>query len=111
MNPHQLNERVLVCARQPLMREAVARLLAHAGADVVAQASGDDGLRRKVAGHAPDVVVIVATHPGEALAAAVRLRHAAPGVGVLVVAKAVDQEAAVGLLADGAAGVGYLLED
>jgi len=51
------------------------------------------------------------THTDEGLRAALRLRGDHPGTGVLVLSQYIETRYATRLLADSAAGVGYLLKD
>ena len=98
-----------------LLREGMARLLAEAGLEVVAQAGDAEELMRKVRGHKPDVAVIdirmPPTHSDEGLRAAREIRASLPHVGILVLSQYVDEHYALALLSDGAEGVGYLLKD
>ena len=98
-----------------LLREGVARLLADAGMDVVAQAGDFDDLMRKVRAHKPDVAVVdirmPPTHTDEGLRAAHLIREELPDTGVLVLSQYVEEGYAMDLLADSAEGVGYLLKD
>jgi len=107
--------RVVVAEDSVLLREGVVRLLTEAGMEVVAQAGDAEDLLRKVRGHHPDVAVIDVRMPptqtDEGLRAAARIRAEHPGTGVLVLSQYVEEGYALELLADGAAGVGYLLKD
>jgi DNA-binding NarL/FixJ family response regulator len=99
-----------------LLREGIARLLAEAGFDVVAQAGTADELLAAVRGHRPDVALVdirmPPTHTDEGLRAAeaIRAEHGT-AVGILVLSQYVETTFAMRLLADGAGGVGYLLKD
>jgi DNA-binding NarL/FixJ family response regulator len=107
--------RVAIAEDSVLLREGIARILAEAGCEVVAQAGDAEDLVRKVRAHKPDVAVIdirmPPTHSDEGLRAAREIRAALPNIGVLVLSQYVDEYYAVALLADGADGVGYLLKD
>jgi DNA-binding NarL/FixJ family response regulator len=98
-----------------LLREGIARLLEAEGIEVAGLAGDLEELLRKVAGHAPDVVVsdirMPPTHTDEGLQAARRIRAEHPGTGVLVLSQYLDEDYAFALLGDGAEGVGYLLKD
>ncbi|WP_415644911.1 LuxR C-terminal-related transcriptional regulator, partial [Stackebrandtia soli] len=65
--------------------------------------------------HRPDVVVLDVrmppTHTDEGLRAALAVRDAYPGIGVLVLSQYVEKRFAVELLSGDIAGVGYLLKD
>ncbi len=69
---------------------------------------------RKVLAHKPDVAVIDVrmppTNSDDGLRAALEIRRQRPQVGVLVLSAYVEEAYAHELLADGAAGVGYLLK-
>jgi len=98
-----------------LLREGVARLLEEAGFEAVGQAGDGEELLRKVRAHKPDIAVVdirmPPTHTDEGLRAARQIREEMPETAVLVLSQYVEQEYAVELLGDDAAGVGYLLKD
>ncbi len=98
-----------------LLREGVARLLADAGFDVVAQSGTAEDLLRHVAMHKPQVAVVdirmPPTHTDEGLRAAREIRERFPDTGVLVLSQYVEAGYAMDLLAENAEGVGYLLKD
>jgi DNA-binding NarL/FixJ family response regulator len=107
--------RVVIGEDQALFRAGLVRLLSDAGFDVVAQAADAPDLLRKVSAHKPDVVVTdVRMPPGNAddgLRAAQEIRARFPGIAVMVLSQYVMERAAVDLIGDSAAGVGYLLKD
>jgi DNA-binding NarL/FixJ family response regulator len=107
--------RVVIGEDDVLLREGVARLLAEAGFDVVAQAGDATDLVRKVLAHRPDVAVVdIQMPPGrgdDGLRAALELRSRLPGVGVLVLSQHYEEEYALDLIGDNAEGVGYLLKE
>lgn len=107
--------RVAIAEDSVLLREGLARLLADAGFDVVARCADADELRRALRGDLPEVVIIdirlPPTHTDEGLQAALEIRSAHPGTGVLVLSQYVEFGLAMKLLADSAEGVGYLLKD
>ena len=74
--------RIVIGEDDVLMREGIARLLAEAGFDVVAQAGDADALLRKALAYKPDVVVAdVQMPPGhgdDGLRAALELRKQRP---------------------------------
>jgi DNA-binding NarL/FixJ family response regulator len=98
-----------------LMREGIARLLAEAGFDVVAQAGDADALLRKALAYKPDVVVAdVQMPPGhgdDGLRAALELRKQRPETGVLVLSQYYEDEYALELIGEQPEGVGYLLKE
>ena len=91
------------------------RLLEEAGMEVVGQAGDGEDLLRKVRAHKPDVAVtdvrMPPTHTDEGLRAAREIREELPAVGVLVLSQYLEESYALELLADNAAGLGYLLKD
>jgi DNA-binding NarL/FixJ family response regulator len=98
-----------------LLREGIVRILEDAQIEVVGQAGDADDLLRKVRAHSPDVAItdirMPPDHSDEGLRAAHEIRAELPDVGVLVLSQYVEHGYAVDLLADNAAGVGYLLKD
>jgi DNA-binding NarL/FixJ family response regulator len=107
--------RVIVAEDSVLLREGVARLLQEAGHEVVGQAGDPDDLMRKVRAHKPDLAVVDVRMPptqtDEGLRAAKEIRAELPAVGVLVLSAYVEPAYAQELLAENAAGLGYLLKD
>ena len=99
-----------------LMREGIARLLAEAGFEVVAQAGDAEDLVRKALAHKPG-----RRGRRRADAAAPRRRRPAwrrwssaerePGTGVLVLSQYYEESFALDLLGERADGVGYLLKE
>lgn len=98
-----------------LLREGIARLLDEAGIEVVGQAGEATELMRKIHAHKPDVAVIDVrmppTHTSEGLKAAIKIRNEFPEIGVLVLSQYGEYRYAAELMADNAAGFGYLLKD
>jgi DNA-binding NarL/FixJ family response regulator len=107
--------RVVIGEDQPLFRTGLVRVLADSGFEVVAECADASELLRRVAGHRPDIVITdVRMPPGNAddgLRAAQQIRQRFPGTAVVVLSQYVMEQAAVELIADDAAGVGYLLKD
>ena len=107
--------RVVVAEDSVLLREGIVRILEDTGIEVVGQAGDADELLRKVRAHKPDVAItdirMPPSHTDEGLRAAHEIRTHLPEVGVLVLSQSVEQGYALDLLADNAAGVGYLLKD
>jgi DNA-binding NarL/FixJ family response regulator len=107
--------RVIVADDSMLVREGVVRVLEGAGFDVVGQAEDGEALMRRVRAHKPDVAIIdirmPPTHTDEGLQAALAIREEMPGTGVVVLSEYIEEEYAIELLGDDAAGVGYLLKD
>jgi DNA-binding NarL/FixJ family response regulator len=107
--------RVIVADDSMLLREGVTRLLGEAGFEVVGQAEDGEELMRKVKAHKPDVAIIdirmPPTHTDEGLKAARAIREEVPDTSVLVLSQYLEEDYALELLGDDAAGVGYLLKD
>ena len=108
--------RLVLADDSVLVREGVARLLADAGFEVVAQVGDADDLLRATREHLPDVAIVdirmPPTHTDEGLRAAeaIRAEHGT-AVGILVLSQHVEPSFALRLVSDGAGGVGYLLKD
>jgi DNA-binding NarL/FixJ family response regulator len=107
--------RLVVADDSVLLREGVVRLLEEAGFEVVGQAGDAEELLRKVRAHKPDAAIVDVrmppTHTDEGIRAAQEIRAELPDVGVLVLSQYVEEAYARELLADDAAGIGYLLKD
>jgi DNA-binding NarL/FixJ family response regulator len=107
--------RVAIAEDSVLLREGLARLLADAGCEVVAQCENGPDLVRKVNSHDLDVAIVdirlPPTHNDEGLRAALEIREQHPSVGVLVLSQYMELGLAMQLLADSADGAGYLLKD
>ena len=107
--------RVVIGEDDLLLREGLARILAEAGFDVVAQAGDADDLLRKALALRPDVAIVdVQMPPGhgdDGLRAAVELRSQRPETGVLILSQFYEERYAVDLIGDSAEGVGYLLKE
>ena len=107
--------RVVLADDSMLLREGIARLLSEHDFEIVAQAGDAEDLLRKVRAHKPDVAItdirMPPSHTDEGLRAAHEIRSELPQVGVLVLSQFVEEAYAMELLADNAAGLGYLLKD
>jgi DNA-binding NarL/FixJ family response regulator len=108
--------RVVFADDNYLAREGVSALLAEGeDIEVVDTATDLGSLMRSVAEHEPDVVLtdirMPPTQTNEGIEAARRIRAEHPGVGVVVLSQYVEEDYAFTLLAEGAAGVGYLLKE
>lgn len=107
--------RVVIADDSVLVREGLARLLTDAGLSVQSTCGDATELLAAVEAARPDVVIIDVrmppTHTDEGLRAAARIRRCWPGIGVVVLSQYVEVALATDLLADGTAGVGYLLKD
>ncbi len=114
MSPGQ-RLRVIVGEDQPFVREGIVRVLDDGDFDVVGTASDAHDLIRLADAYRPDVVVadiqMPPEHSDDGLRAALAIRAAHPGVGVLVLSQFLEDAYALALVADGAQGVGYLLKE
>jgi DNA-binding NarL/FixJ family response regulator len=108
--------RLVLADDSALVREGVARLLAEAGFEVIAQVGEPDALLQVVRDEHPDVAIVdirmPPTHTDEGLRAAqaIRAEHG-QAVGILVLSQHVEPSFALRLVSDGVGGVGYLLKD
>ena len=111
--PQQI--RVLVGEDQPFVREGVVDVLQDGGFDVVGAAADARALVRMASAYRPDVVVadiqMPPDHADDGLRAALQIRAARPGVGVLVLSQFLEDSYVFDLVADGAQGVGYMLKE
>jgi DNA-binding NarL/FixJ family response regulator len=107
--------RVAIAEDAAILRDGLVELLTGRGHEVVAAVADGDALVTAVAADPPDVAVVdirmPPTHTDEGLRAALRIRQGHPDVGILVFSQYVETRYASQLLADGAAGMGYLLKD
>jgi DNA-binding NarL/FixJ family response regulator len=106
---------VLVGEDQPFVREGIVRVLEESGFEVVGTAASASDLVAMAEVYHPDVVVadiqMPPGHSDDGLRAALDIRAAQPGVGVLVLSQFLEDAYAFALVADGAQGVGYLLKE
>ncbi len=108
--------RVVFADDNYLVREGVSALLAEAeGVDLVDVVANPELLLRSVAGNSPDAVLtdirMPPTHTNEGIVVAKQIRAQHPSVGVVVLSQYVEEDYAFDLLADGVAGMGYLLKE
>lgn len=107
--------RIVLAEDSVLLREGLVHLLADAGHEVVAAVGDAGALLEAVAAHRPDVAVVDVRMPptqtDEGLRAALALRRAHPGLGVLVLSQYVEKNHAATLLGGATEGLGYLLKD
>ena len=108
--------RVVFAEDNYLVRQGVTSLLTEVeDIDVVAVATDLASLLESVAGSSPDVVLtdirMPPTNTNEGIQAARQIRSRHPGVGVVVLSQYVEEDYVFELLADGVAGLGYLLKE
>jgi len=107
--------RVIVGEDQSFVREGIVRVLDDGDFEVVGTAADARDLIRLADAYRPDVVVadiqMPPEHSDDGLRAALAIRAAHPGVGVLVLSQFLEDAYALALVADGAQGVGYLLKE
>ncbi|WP_308082715.1 response regulator transcription factor [Streptomyces sp. NK15101] len=107
--------RVVLAEDSVVLRDGMVELLGARGCRVVATAGTAPELVASVDEHRPDVAVVdirmPPTHTDEGIRAAVEIRARTPEVGILVFSQHIETVWASRLLADGAAGVGYLLKE
>ena len=111
--PRQI--RVIVGEDQAFVREGIVHVLTDGGFDVVGTTADASDLVRMASAYGPDVVVAdIQMPPGHAddgLQAALAIRAAQPGVGVLVLSQFLEDSYVFDLMTDGAQGVGYMLKE
>jgi DNA-binding NarL/FixJ family response regulator len=107
--------RVVVGEDSPFVREGILRVLDEGGFEVVGAAADARTLQQMAEAYRPDVVVadiqMPPDHGDDGLRAALAIRAAQPGTGVLVLSQFLEDAYALALVADGAQGVGYLLKE
>ena len=106
---------MIVGEDQPFVREGIVHVLRDAGFDVVGAVADARDLVRMARTHSPDVIIAdIQMPPSQAddgLRAALQIRAARPGTGVLVLSQFLEDSYVFDLVADGANGVGYLLKE
>ncbi len=115
--------RVVIAEDAAVVRAGLAEILADRGHEVAAAVGDAPALLAAVGAHRPDVAVVdVRMPPGytdEGIKAAIEIRRAYPGTGVLVFSQYIETHYAAELLGvtgsgggpAGPAGLGYLLKD
>ncbi|HEX4755048.1 MAG TPA: response regulator transcription factor, partial [Candidatus Dormibacteraeota bacterium] len=114
--PSDASIRVVLADDNLIVREGVRALLLAAGdIDVIAVAGDYDELIAGADDFMPQVVVTDIRMPpnfvDEGIAAARLIRKQHPGTGIVILSQYDEPEYAIALLAEGAAGYGYLLKD
>ena len=112
-SPRQI--RVIVGEDHAFVREGIVHVLTDGGFDVVGTTANAEELVRMARAYRPDVVVadiqMPPAHADDGLQAALAIRAAQPGVGVLVLSQFLEDSYVFDLVADGAQGVGYMLKE
>jgi DNA-binding NarL/FixJ family response regulator len=107
--------RVVVGEDQSFVREGIVSVLQDSGFDVVGTTDNADELVRMADAYRPAVVIADIQMPpdrtDDGLRAALAIRAARPGAGVLVLSQFLEDRYAFDLVAGGAQGVGYLLKE
>jgi DNA-binding NarL/FixJ family response regulator len=107
--------RVAIAEDSGVLRDGLVQLLADRGFEITAAVSDARSLHDATAEDCPDVAVIDIRMPptftDEGLRAAIALRERHPGLGILLFSQYIETRYAADLLADNAAGIGYLLKD
>jgi DNA-binding NarL/FixJ family response regulator len=107
--------RVVIAEDSAILRDGLVQLLADRGFEVAGAVSDPAALEALVVAEQPDVAVVDIRMPptftDEGLRAAISLRARYPRLGILLFSQYVETRYAAQLLADDAAGIGYLLKD
>jgi DNA-binding NarL/FixJ family response regulator len=107
--------RVAIAEDSGVLRDGLVQLLADRGFEITAAVNDAEALRASVEQDCPDVAVVDIRMPptftDEGLRAAIALRKEHPGLGILLFSQYIETRYAADLLADDAAGIGYLLKD
>ncbi|MFE0760641.1 response regulator transcription factor [Streptomyces smyrnaeus] len=107
--------KVVIAEDAAVVREGLVGLLTDRGLQVAAAVGDPQALLAAVDRTRPDAVVadirMPPTHRDEGLRAAAELRRCHPGLGILLFSQYIETSYAHTLLADGPAGIGYLLKD
>ena len=107
--------RIVIAEDAAVIRAGLTEILTDRGHEVVAAVGDADTLLAAVATHKPDAAIVDVRmppdHTDEGLRAAIAIRRAHPGVGILVFSQYVETRYAADLLSMRSGGVGYLLKD
>jgi DNA-binding NarL/FixJ family response regulator len=107
--------RVVVAEDSAILRDGLVQLLADRGFHITGAVAEPKALADSVDDDPPDVAVVDIRMPptftDEGLRAAIELRKRHPSVGILLFSQYIETRYAAELLADDAAGIGYLLKD
>src|ERR1700685_2715821 len=107
--------RVAIAEDSAVLRDGLVQLLLDRGFVITDAVSDPDALKRSVERDRPDVGIVDIRMPptftDEGLRAAIALRRHHPDLGILLFSQYIETRYAAELLADDAAGIGYLLKD
>jgi len=107
--------RVAIAEDSAVLRDGLVQLLADRGFVITDAVSDPEALRASVERDCPDVAVVDIRMPptftDEGLRAAIDLRQAHKDLGILLFSQYIETRYAAQLLAEDAAGIGYLLKD
>ena len=107
--------RVVIAEDSAILRDGLVQLLADRGFAITDAVADADALWRAIERERPDVAVVDIRMPptftDEGLLAAIELRRHYEGLGILLFSQYIETRYAAELLADDAAGIGYLLKD
>jgi DNA-binding NarL/FixJ family response regulator len=107
--------RVVIAEDSAILRDGLVQLLVDRGFVVTAAVGDPDALHKSVEQDCPDVAIVDVRMPptftDEGLRAAIELRRLNNGLGILMFSQYIETRYAAELLADDAAGIGYLLKD
>ena len=107
--------RVAIAEDSAILRDGLVQLLVDRGFVITGAVAEPNALRSSVAQNPPDVAVIDIRMPpsftDEGLRLALELRARHEGLGILLFSQYIETRYAADLLADDAAGIGYLLKD
>jgi DNA-binding NarL/FixJ family response regulator len=107
--------RVAIAEDSAVLRDGLVQLLVDRGFTITGAVGDPESLYRSIERDRPDVAVVDIRMPptftDEGLRAAIELRRLHQGLGILVFSQYIETRYAADLLADDAAGIGYLLKD
>jgi DNA-binding NarL/FixJ family response regulator len=107
--------RVVIAEDSAVLRDGLVQLLVDRGFVITGAVADAESLHRSVERERPDVAVVDIRMPptftDEGLRAALALRRRHEGLGILLFSQYIETRYAAELLADDAAGIGYLLKD
>jgi DNA-binding NarL/FixJ family response regulator len=107
--------RVVIAEDSAILRDGLVKLLVDRGFQITDAVSNAEALQRAVERECPDVAIVDIRMPptftDEGLRAAIALRQQHRGLGILMFSQYIETRYAAELLADDAAGIGYLLKD